>query len=97
MILINPILTVLSLACLGIDIVVLFLLVRLVQPWRAFSWLAPFDKAGKSLVDSITTTAGNLWSSKLGKELSCRGRILVCLGMLTLAKLIITALVKCFV
>ena len=88
---------IISLVCLGIDIATFFLLVRLVQAWKACNWLAPFNKAGKSLVDSITATTGNLASSKFNKELSDRGKLLVSFGILMLVKFIIASSLKLFV
>ena len=97
MIILNPIFTVLYFINLGIDIAIFFLIIRLIRNWRHFQWLVPFDRVGNLLVERITNAAGMFWSSMSDRRLSDNGRIMISLGILTLVKLILAGLLKCFV
>ena len=79
----------LHLVCIGIDIAVLFLLIRLVLMWRSDSWLERLNDVGRQLVDALAATVGRLWSRAVRKQLSCRGELLVGLTALLFARLLV--------
>jgi hypothetical protein len=84
-----PLLGLMYLFCLGIDIAIFFLAVRLlVTRWHA-GWLEGFNDAGKGLVDAITTRVGLLWYRMVHRHLSPRGELLISILVLYLAQFII--------
>jgi hypothetical protein len=83
--------TVLRFVNLAIDIVAFFLVVRAVVLLRRISWLEPFDKAGTALVDSYTGFVGRLWSRIAHRCLATRGKLLIGLTILELARILLLA------
>ena len=79
---------------IAVDITMFFLLVHLIQISRPVNWLAPIEKTGLPLVEQIAATVDNLVSSRLGRQLSERGRLAVCFGILTLIKLLLTGFLQ---
>ena len=79
----------LHLACIGMDIVIFFLLIRFVLMWRSDSWLEPLNDVGRQLVDALATKVGRLWSRAVRKQLSCKGELLVGLTVLLFARLVV--------
>ena len=49
-----PLMCFLYFVCVGLDIAMFFLQIRLVVLWRNVNWLVPFDNAGKTLVNAVT-------------------------------------------
>jgi len=88
----NPIAAIIYLVHLGINIVVLFLVIRLILTWKHFAWLARFYAVGKSLVDGMTNAIGKFAEIRWHKNLSEKGRLLVCLVILATAELALTCL-----
>ncbi len=88
MIFLNPIYFVV----LGIDILLFFLLVRLIQTWKRISWLASLDKIGAQLVEATTSRIGNILKSN--KNLTDKGRILFSIIVLTLIKFVLSGFLK---
>jgi len=78
--------------CMGIDITMFFLQIRLVVLWRNIDWLVPFDNAGKSLVDAVTTKVSQL--SKTRKPLSEKGKLIVALAIFAIARIILGSILK---
>jgi hypothetical protein len=84
-----PLLGLLYLVCIGMDIAIFFLAVRLVATrWHA-DWLEGFNDAGKRLVDTITTRVGLFWYRIVHTHLSPRGELLISIFVLCMAQLII--------
>jgi len=90
MILLNPIYFV----ALGVDILLFFLIVRLIQTWKRISWLASFDKAGAQLVEVTTSKIGKFVKSISNKNLTDKGRILFSIVALTLIKVVLSGFLK---
>ena len=87
-ILLNPITAILYLVHLGINITLLLLLIQLILTWRRFAWLAPFGEAGKPITDAMTgAVATRLEGGFCSRKLSQRGKLSVCIAILTLADL----------
>jgi hypothetical protein len=75
------------LACIGMDIAIFFLLIRLVLMWRSDSWLEQLNEVGRQLVDALAAKVGRLWFRAVRKQLSCRGELLVGLTVLLFVRL----------
>jgi len=72
-----------------LDTTIIFILVRLLLLWRRMGWLECLNKIGKSLVDTSTMKVNCLWSMTSHKRLSDRGRLLVGLMALSVARILV--------
>jgi hypothetical protein len=89
----HPIAAAIYLVHLGINIALLFLLVRLILTWRSVAWLVPLGTVGRPITDAMTAAvAGRLQGRFHGRKLSERGKLFVCVALLTLADLCLVAL-----
>jgi hypothetical protein len=62
--------------CMAIDVVLFFLVIRvLVSRWRIW-WLAGFDAAGQKLIDQILLRIRGLWYRAFHTHLSDRGQLI---------------------
>ena len=73
--------------CIGLDITIFFLQIRLVLLWKDINWLVPFDDAGKSIVKAITLRVPAILSTK--QPLSEKGKLIVALAVLVLLRIIL--------
>jgi hypothetical protein len=80
----------------GLDIVIFFLIVRIVLFWRSIKWLKRFNKAGRTLVDAIAQQTDRLWYKATRKQLSERGKIIVSLAVWSFVRLLLSEVVKFF-
>ena len=94
MTILNPIAAIIYLIHLGINIAVLFTVIRLILMWKHFAWLARFYTVGKPLVDGMTNAIGKFVETRWHKNLSEKGRLLICLVILTTAELVLTCLLN---
>ncbi|MDT8302189.1 MAG: hypothetical protein RQ760_11950 [Sedimentisphaerales bacterium] len=78
--------------CIGVDIAMFFLQIRLVVLWRNVNWLAPFDHAGKTLVNAITTKVSQFLKTQ--NPLSERGKLIVALIVFTIARVILGTILR---
>ena len=95
MIIVNPIAALLYFVCLGIDVVMFFLMIRLLLTWRRIRWLEKFDKAGELLVDGVTSRTDKFWRLRLNRKLSAKGTALVALLFLTVIKTVVVIFSQC--
>ncbi len=73
--------------CVGLDVAMFFIQIRLILQWRNTSWLVPFDNAGKSLVDNITKKVPQIL--RIQKPLSKKGKLLITLIVLAISRVIL--------
>jgi len=78
--------------CVGLDIAMFFLQIRLVVLWRNVNWLIPFDNAGKTLVNAVTTKVSQFL--KIPRPLSERGKLIVALIVFAIARVILGTILK---
>jgi hypothetical protein len=78
--------------CVGLDVIMFFLQIRLILLWKNISWLIPFDNAGKPLVSAITERASGLLKTK--RPLSERGKLILVLLVFFIARIILAAILK---
>jgi hypothetical protein len=78
--------------CVGIDVVMFFLQVRLVLLWRSISWLVPFDNAGKTLVNTVTTKVPQFLKTR--KQLSEKGKLIAALIAFAIARIILGVILR---
>ena len=84
----DPIAPLLYLAHLGIDIARLFLVTELILTWKRFACLVPLATVGRPITDAMTTAVDRRLQGRLrGRKLSRRGKLAVCIVILTLADL----------
>ena len=80
---------VLNLISNGIEIIMFFLLVRLILQWRSTRWLRAFDDAGKGLVDPTIQLLGKI-TYRFGKRhLTLKSQLLLALLLLELCHTIL--------
>lgn len=94
MTILNPIAAIIYLVHLGINIAVLFTVISLILTWKHFAWLARFYTVGKPLVDGMTNAIGTFVETRWHKNLSEKGRLLICLMILITAELALTCLLN---
>jgi hypothetical protein len=78
--------------CVGLDITIFFLQIRLVVLWRNINWLIPFDNAGRSLVNTVTAKVSQLLKTQ--NPLSERGKLIVALVVFAIARVILGTIIK---
>ncbi len=78
--------------CVGLDIMMFFLQIRLVVLWRNVNWLIPFDNAGRSLVNTVTAKVSQLLKTK--NPLSERGKLIVALVAFAIARIILGTILR---
>lgn len=81
---------------IGLDIVIFFLLVRIVLFWRGINWLKRFNEAGRTLVDATARQTERLWYKATRKRLSARGKIVVSLAVWSFVRLFLSEIVRFF-
>ena len=64
---------------MAIDIVMFFLIVRLVLLSKPVKWLIPFDQAGQSLVEYTTGIVHRYWTPRSRKPLNERKLLIITL------------------
>lgn len=80
----------------SLDVVIFFLLVRIVLFWRGINWLKRFNEAGRTLVDAIARQTDRFWYRATRKRLSERGKIVVSLAVWSFVRLFLSEVVKFF-
>ena len=78
--------------CVSLDVVIFFLQIRLIILWKNISWLVPFDNAGKSLVDAVTSKVPQLLKTK--NPLSEKGKLIAALLAFAIARVILGTILK---
>ena len=92
MIILNPIAGIFYLVHLGINIAMLFVMVRLILTWKHFNWLTHLDKVGRPLVDNMTTSVGHFFHIRWKRRLSEKGRLFICLVLLSIAEITLSSI-----
>ena len=78
--------------CVGLDVAMFFLQIRLVLMWKAVKWIVPFDNAGKSLVTAVTAKVPQLLRTQ--HPLSERGKLIIALAVFATARIILGAILR---
>ena len=78
---------VLHFVCIGLDVTIFFLQIRLVLLWKNVKWLVPFDNAGSSIVNAVTWRVPKILKTK--RSLSEKGKLIVALVALVLLRIIL--------
>ena len=78
--------------CIGLDVAMFFLQVRLILQWRRFNWLVPFDNVGKPLVNAVTAKVPQLLKTQT--PLSERGKLIIALLVFAVARIILAAILR---
>ena len=78
--------------CVGLDVTIFFLQIRLVLLWRQINWLVPFDNAGQSLVNAVTAKVPQFLKTQ--NPLSEKGRLIVALIAFAIARIILETILK---
>ncbi len=78
--------------CVGLDIAMFFLQVRLVVLWKDVNWLIPFDNAGKSLVNVINAKVPQFLKTQ--NPLSERGKLIIALVVFAIARIILGTILR---
>jgi hypothetical protein len=89
-----PLLGVMYLFCIGIDIAIFFLVVRLLATRWHVGWLEGFNDVGRGLVDATTAKVGLLWQRMTQRRLSKKGELMVSILALFIAQFIVWAAVR---
>ena len=78
--------------CVGLDVAMFFLQIRLILQWRTVNWLVPFDDAGKSLVNAVTAKVSQFLNPK--NPLSERGKLIIALVAFAIARIILGTIIR---
>ncbi len=78
--------------CVGLDVAMFFLQIRLILLWRTVNWLVPFDNAGKSLVNTVTSKVPRFLKTQ--NPLSERGKLIVALAVFAIARIILGTILR---
>ena len=78
--------------CVGLDVAMFFLQIRLVLLWRNVGWLVPFDNAGKTIVSAVTRQTSKFVKTK--RPLSDRGKLIVALLVFAIIRLILGTILR---
>jgi hypothetical protein len=87
-----PLMCFLYFVCVGLDIAMFFLQIRLVVLWRNVNWLVPFDNAGKTLVNAVTTKVSQFLKTQ--NPLSERGKLIVALAACAIARFVLGTILR---
>ena len=83
-----------NLICVGIDILTLFLIIRIVLTKRTIGWLVPFDSAGSKLVDWFSEYVKRWWQRATANTLTPQGCLTIGLIGLLVLRCMVVAIVK---
>jgi len=78
--------------CIGLDVVMFFLQIRLILLWRNINWLVPIDNAGQLLVNSINDKVSIYL--KIQKPLSEKGKLIIALIAFAIIRIILGTILK---
>ena len=94
-IILNPIAAVIYLVHLGINITLLFLVIELILTWKNLTWLVPLAKVGRPITEAMTNAVAARVGGKFrNRKITQRGKLSICIGILTLADLFLAAIVR---
>ena len=92
----NPLLVILGLLCTAVNITAFFLIIRAIMLCRPVDWLKPFNDAGKGIIESYFEIISRLWNLFMKKHLAARGKLLIGLMALELARFLIIFTARLF-
>ena len=78
--------------CVGLDVAMFFLQIRLILLWRVVNWLIPFDDAGKLLVNAVTAKVPQFLKTQ--NQLSERGKLIIALVVFAIARIILATILR---
>ena len=78
--------------CVGLDVAMFFLQIRLILQWRTANWLVPFDDAGKTLVNTVTAKVQQFLRTR--NPLSERGKLIIALAVFATARIILGTILR---
>jgi len=78
--------------CVGLDVAMFFLQIRLILLWRVINWLIPFDNAGKSLVNAVTAKVPRFLKTQ--NPLSEKGKLIIALVVFAIARIILGTILR---
>ncbi len=91
----HPIAAAAYLIHLGVNISLLLLLIQLVLTWRRPAWLAPLGTIGKPITAAMTgAVAARIEGRFRSRKLSERSKLSICIVLLILADLCLTAIAR---
>jgi len=80
---------ILNLLCIGLDIAIFFMIVRIIILWQSIPLLEKFNYIGKDLIDIIVKNICMLWDKAKRKSLSEKGRLFFSLTTLVFVRFIL--------
>ena len=78
--------------CVGLDVAMFFLQVRLILLWKNINWLIPFDNTGKPLVNAVIGKVPRFLKTQ--KPLSEKGKLIAALVVLAIARVILGTILR---
>ena len=79
-----------SLVCVGLDIAMFFIQIRLILLWRNISWLVPFDNVGQPIVNAVIAKVPGIL--KTNRPFSERGKLVVALLAFAIVRILLGAI-----
>ena len=78
--------------CIGLDVTMFFLQVRLLLTWRSIEWLIPFEVTGRPVTDMVAAQLSKILQTN--RPLSERGTLIVALIITALIRVILGLLIN---
>ena len=78
--------------CIGLDVAIFFIQIRLILLWKNVGWLVPLDNIGTPLVNSLTGAASDVLKTK--RPLSQKGTLILVLLALVIPRIVLAAVLR---
>ena len=92
---INPLQIVLSFICNGIEIVIFFLLIRMVLLFKSIQWLQAFDDSGRILVDGVAGFVDRSVYRVWKRHLTIKNQLVLAFVLLEVCRAILAQICHC--
>ncbi|MCK5000746.1 MAG: hypothetical protein KAS23_14485 [Anaerohalosphaera sp.] len=78
--------------CIGLDVTMFFLQVRLLLTWRSIEWLIPFEVTGRPVTDMVAAQLSKILQTN--RPLSERGTLTLALIITALLRIVLGSLIN---
>ena len=78
--------------CIGLDVAIFFIQIRLILLWKNVGWLVPLDNIGTTLVNSLIGAASDVLKTK--RPLSQKGTLILVLLALVITRIVLAAVLR---
>lgn len=76
--------------CVGLDIAMFFIQIRLILLWTNINWLVPFDNVGKPIVNAVISKVPGFLKTQ--RPLSEKGKLIIALLAIAIVRILLGAI-----